>query len=213
MIVFDLDDTLYEELSFVRSGYLAVALTLTSICKMTQQDIFNELVVEEGINRKEVFDRFLEKKGLKTKRLVNRCLSIYRGHDPKIKLLPEAKKCLESLNGIPLYVVTDGNNRVQRRKYFALGLEDYTKGCLCTYSYGLHHSKPSPYCFEKICQIEKVSPEEVYYVADNPHKDFVGLKPLGFHTIRVLTGPYRNVKVSSIYEADLIIKDLSKLQV
>ena len=33
------------------------------------------------------------------------------------------------------------------------------------------------------------------YVADHPRKGFVGIKPLGFRTLRVLTGQHLTVKV------------------
>jgi putative hydrolase of the HAD superfamily len=83
--------------------------------------------------------------------------------------------------------------------------------CFFTFAHGLHRRKPSPYCFEKICQMERVPPSSVVYIADNPHKDFVGIKPLGFQTIRVLTGPYRFDQVDEPYEAHLTIPNLQAL--
>jgi putative hydrolase of the HAD superfamily len=49
------------------------------------------------------------------------------------------------------------------------------------------------------------------YIADNPYKDFVGIKPQGFATIRVLTGPYKDIAIGEAFEADWKIKDLSEL--
>ncbi|WP_068470840.1 HAD family hydrolase [Candidatus Protochlamydia phocaeensis] len=211
VIVFDLDDTLYEEMSFVRSGFSVVADYLSPLLHMPAQDIFHDLNDLVAVQRDSVFNRFLEEKGIHSLQLIKRCLSVYRGHQPSISLYPAAKACLERFQGHPLYIVTDGNKLVQRRKFLALGLDRLVRRCFFTYAHGLHRSKPSPYCFEKICQIERVDPSHVIYVADNPQKDFVGIKPLGFHTIRVLTGPYAQSQVELAYEAEVRIKSLDEL--
>jgi putative hydrolase of the HAD superfamily len=211
VIVFDLDDTLYEEMAFVKSGFAVVAAYLSLILHLDSEEIFRELMIQLNKQREKVFDRFFEKRGIKNQQLVNRCLSLYRGHEPDIHLYPAARACLENLQNYPLYIVTDGNKLVQKKKFLTLGLDRWVRRCFCTYAYGLHHSKPSPYCFEKICQIEQVVPSQVVYIADNPKKDFVGIKPLGFHTIRVLTGPYRKLVVDQAYEADILIHSLAEV--
>lgn len=212
VIVFDLDDTLYEELSFVRSGFHAVAgQLLAPLTGETPLAIEQALDAELQVSRDRVFDRFLQKRGLASRRLVSQCVSLYRHHHPHIRLFPQAEKCLERLKNRPLYIVTDGNKVVQKNKCAALGLQTKVKRCLCTYAHGRHQSKPSPYCFYKICLLEKVEPHQVVYVADNPHKDFVGIKPLGFHTIRVLTGPYRSVRLDQDHEAEVTIESLNEL--
>lgn len=210
VIIFDLDDTLYEELSFVRSGFKAVADYLSPILNVSREFIASSLMDELQIRRDHVFDRFLAKRGI-GRTVVKNCVSVYRGHEPTLELFPEARACLQRLRGYPIYIVTDGNKLVQRKKYLALGLDAFVKRCFYTYAHGLHHSKPSPYCFEKICRLEKVLPQSVVYIADNPRKDFVGIKPLGFQTIRVLTGPYKNDKVDEAFDADLKIPHLGAL--
>lgn len=211
VIIFDLDDTLYEELSFVRSGFKAVADYLSPILNLSKEQIAVLLMDELHIQRDHVFDRLLEKRGVPGRKIIQNCLRVYRGHEPSIELFPEARACLLLLHDYPLYIVTDGNKLVQRKKYLALGLPFLVKRCFFTYAHGLHRSKPSPYCFEKICSLEKAAPSTVVYVADNPHKDFVGIKPLGFITIRVMKGPYRNDQVAEAFDADLKIPHLGAL--
>lgn len=212
VIVFDLDDTLYEELSYVRSGFRVVAAYLSPLLGSDQESIYQALLEELVVKREEVFNRFLQKQGLFSGQLVKRCVSLYRGHDPAITLYPEAYACLQRLQSYPLYIVTDGNKLVQKRKFLALGLSSFVKRCFFTYAHGLHRKKPSPYCFEKICLLERVPPAQVVYVADNPYKDFVGLKPLGFQTIRVLTGPYKGMIVGSGHDAHITIANLRALE-
>lgn len=211
VIVFDLDDTLYEELSFVRSGFRAVADYLSPLIDLTREEIFQSLMAELQVQREKIFDRFLLKQGIKSQKMVKACVSVYRGHEPSLSLFPEASACLARLYKYPIYIVTDGNKMVQRKKFLALGLDLLVRRCFFTYAHGLHRRKPSPYCFEKICEIECVPPASVIYIADNPHKDFVGIKPLGFKTIRVLTGPYRQDEVEEAYDAHLAIPNLKAL--
>lgn len=211
VIVFDLDDTLFDDLTYVRGGLRAVAKYLSPLLKLPSHDIETELNALLSTDRNQVFDRFLKEKGFYTKKLLQHCVSVYRKHTPQITLFPEAKRCLERFKDYPLYVVTDGNKLVQMRKFLALGLASRMKKCLCTYAYGLKHAKPSPYCFLKICEWEKVTPDQVIYVADNPRKDFVGIKPLGFHTVRVLKGPHRGYSASPSEQAEVVIPNLDEL--
>jgi putative hydrolase of the HAD superfamily len=85
------------------------------------------------------------------------------------------------------------------------------KKCILTSNYGLKNAKPSPHCFLKICNLENVRPKDVVYVGDDPNKDFVGIKPLGFQTIRVLKGRHKNLKKSKKYQPGMEIKSLMKL--
>lgn len=210
VIVFDLDDTLYDDRTYVLSGFHAVANFLSSTTGLSKKLIHDELVQELSCDRNQVFDRFLTKRGIYSKSLVMHCLSIYRAHKPNIRLFPEADACLNRFKNVPLYVVTDGNKLVQKNKCLALGLDLRVKKCICTSVYGLKHAKPSPYCFQRICEWENVNPQDVVYIADNPKKDFVGIKPLGFQTIRVLTGPYRDLVVDPKYDADRTISSLKE---
>ncbi|MFI0435414.1 MAG: HAD family hydrolase [Parachlamydiaceae bacterium] len=211
VIIFDLDDTLYEELTFVRSGFQAVADYLSPLLGKPQSLIMEGLNAELQLGRNNVFNRFLHKLDKKNEAIINACVRVYRGHSPLLHLFPEAEACLINLQSYPLYVVTDGNHLVQRKKIKALGLDFLVRRSFFTYAHGLHRRKPSPYCFTKICALEKVNPVSALYVGDNPYKDFVGIKPLGFQTIRVLTGPYANVTVDPVYEADYTIRSLAEL--
>jgi len=213
IIVFDLDNVLYDEISFVKSGLKVVSEYLFqkfSIPTNVSIDFVNKRLKK---GRKGILDDLLSEFGLYSKKRVYECLSIYRKHNPKIKLYPEADDCLKRFKDFSLYLVTDGNKIVQKNKINALGLYDRLKFCFLTSHYGLKNSKPSPYCFKKICQLENVKPPQVLYIGDDPNKDFIGIKPLGFKTIRVLRGPYKNIKKGKKYEADYLIKSIAELDI
>lgn len=212
VIIFDLDDTLYEEQTFVYSGIKAVSLFLAPILEHPAETLEREILVAFAETRLHLFDRVLACYGKAHHKLIHGCVQVYRRHKPNIALYPEAICCLEELSRChPLYVVTDGNHWVQRRKFTALGLSRFIRRAFFTYAHGQKRSKPSPYCFEKICQSEGVEPQRAVYIGDNPYKDFLGIKPLGFHTIRILTGPYRSVTVEPAMEAELSLSSLASL--
>lgn len=214
VLVFDLDDTLYDEITFVKSGYRAVAKWLNEYHNLEENAVYDYMMeVLQRQGRGAVFDEALIKYGILSKSLVRKCLSIYRHHIPDIHLNEDARDCLERFKHYSKYIVTDGNKIVQANKIKALELHKISniKKAFITYRYGLKHSKPSPYCLLKICELEKVSPPEVIYIGDNPNKDFVGIRPLGFRTIRIVQGMFKDVSKNVEFEADMKINSLHEL--
>jgi len=213
IIVFDLDDVLYQEKFFFKSGLNEITNYISNEYNIPKKQILFFLKKRGIKNRVKIIDEILNHFNLFSKNRVKKCLSIYRKHNPKIKLEEDVKYCLKNLNIFSCYIVTDGNKIVQSNKIKALKLEKYMKKCFLTSNYGLKNAKPSPYCFLKICNLEKVRPVQVVYVGDNPKKDFIGIKPLGFHTIRLMKGRYKNLKKETKYESDFQIKSLKELNV
>ncbi len=211
VVAFDLDDTLYDELTYVRSGFRAVSEYLWEQYDIPLQRSYDDMIRRLANGRNRIFDSMLMQFGLYSQQTVRICLAVYRLHQPHIQLLPEAESCLRSLRHLPVYIVTDGNKIVQKNKLVALGLYNRVKFCFITHRYGIKNAKPSPYCFQKICRKEKVMPQDVVYIADNPQKDFVGIKPLGFCTVRLMQGQHRDIEMSPEYEAEYRIASLAEL--
>lgn len=212
IVVFDLDDTLYKEITYVKSAFDSVAKYLAHKHNLNRQTVYSDLIdVLNQKGRGHVFNDVLKKHDIYSKYEVQRCLAVYRSSVPKIQLNNEAVECLKSFKHLPLYVVTDGNKIVQRAKIKALNVERYVKRALPTHAFGVRHSKPSTYVFHKILIWEKAVSSELLYVGDNPHKDFVNLKKEGFRTLRVRTGMFANVRLDQQYEADFEIKSLAEL--
>lgn len=212
ILAFDLDDTLYDESTYVKSGFQAVSIALSTRFGISQKAALaymNNHFTTKG--RVQVFDALLHHLNLYSKKNVNWCVTTYRFHKPKIQLDPSALRCLQRFKNAPKYIVTDGNKVVQANKIEALGLDKYIRFCYITHRYGLKHAKPSTYCFEKICQREDVDPHQVVYVADNPNKDFIQLKWAGFHTIRLLQGAHKDLRLAKEHEADQEINSLDEL--
>ena len=209
--IFDLDDTLYPEHSFVESGFQAVARELEMQYGWSAINSMNHMrftLEKEG--RGKVFNRLLESHGIFTKKSIQYCIDIYRHHHPDIYLDPFADHLL-SLFQNQAYLVTDGHKLVQQNKVNSLDIKNRFKKIFITHRYGVRHAKPSIYCFELIQRTEQCAWDEMFYVGDNPSKDFVNLTPLGVHTIRVMTGEHANVIAKPGYDAKYKINSLDAL--
>ena len=214
IIVLDLDDTLYEEKQFVRSGMRAVAEFLSDQYGIALHKIvkrLEEILLENG--RGEVFNRFLEENNLYSSKLVRKCLSVYRLHNPSISLFPGVRKLLKDLSIYPLYLVTDGNKVVQYNKVKALGIEHYFKKLYITHRYGVQNAKPSVFCFERIKAAEKCNYRDIVYIGDNPAKDFVNIRKLGIRTVRVLSGNFKSVVAKHAFDAEVKINHVTEFNI
>jgi putative hydrolase of the HAD superfamily len=211
-IVFDLDDTLYNEITFVHSGFRAVAEYFLPLDSAALFEAMIQTLERNGRGR--VFDDALQKLGLYSKTNVKKALRVYRSHDPKIELNTDAKEIFSHyrIQKRPLYIVTDGNKNVQANKIKALGADRWVKKSFITHRFGRIHAKPSPYCFIKIAEIEALRYEEIVYVADNVNKDFVQIKELGFRTIRIKQGVFANAKRPQKFQAEQEIESLLELK-
>lgn len=212
VLVFDLDDTLYPELSYVHSGFRAVAAFLSPLLAVPAETLAAGMIAEETVlGRGQVFDNVLRQHGRWSKALVAACLRAYRQHQPTLALFPDTERCLARFAEWPLYLVTDGHKGIQARKVAALPLAGRVRHAYLTNRYGRHRAKPNPHVFELICRLEDVGAAEVIYVGDNVRKDFVGIKPLGFRTVRILRGNYAHLTADAAHEADRSIHTLDEL--
>lgn len=212
VIVLDMDETLYDERTFVLSGFREVSEYMLQQWGIPSATTFRMMCEElDACGRGMVFDIVLKKYEVFTKHNVRQCISVYRAHQPEIQLLPDAQRFLKRFEKYPLYVLSDGSPRVQRNKARVLGLSAFIKQIIITWQYGRDKSKPSPFCFLRICKLEHVSPENVVYISDDPHKDFVNLKPLGFYTIRIKRGRFSKVVLDKKYEAHRTINSLDTI--
>lgn len=214
-IIFDLDDTLYDEMQFVKGGFKAVSSYISKNNNINQNVIYQLLLnVLEKHGRGNTFDIALKQLGLYNEKLIPKLVEIYRAHKPNLLLYPEVPVILSSLRkqGYKLGLITDGNVEVQRNKVTALKVKDFFDCIIFSDEYGIEKQKPNPFPYQKAMEKMKVSARETIYVGDNPYKDFVSAKKLGIHTVRVMRGQYKNVRLNKEFEADYKIRNLAELR-
>jgi len=185
-VVFDLDDTLYLERDYVVSGFRAVHRFVAM--KYHVPDFFPTAwrLFLNGV-RGHIFDRALAAMGIRADaRLISTLVEVYRNHEPDIKLAADAYSCLDQLSGrCQTALITDGEPQMQQKKFQALGLSQWIAIPVFTGSWGTEYSKPHPRAFERVLKKAGVSSEECVYVADNPLKDFVAPRRMGWRTVRI----------------------------
>jgi len=213
ILVFDLDDTLYDESQFVRSGFASVSRFLAPALGVSEGNLFARMcLILEKQGRGRVFDAIMAEHNESGAPSVSKCVEVYRDHTPTIELTNEVRECLRILSKhFPMYLVTDGDPDVQKRKIAALRLDQYFNGFFPTWSYGLEAGKPSLSCFNMIRQIENVSWREITYVGDDPHKDFVSLRMVGARTVRIHTGRFANITAAPGFDAEIHISSFPEI--
>ena len=174
VVVFDLDDTLYKEIDFVKSAYQEIA---------------------ESVGHPELFSQMMQwmKAGNNVFQKLNRCLGketpiveyldIYRNHYPVISLSNGVADTLTELKyrGVILGVITDGRSKSQRNKISALGLEQWIeeKNIIISEEFGSEKTDEKNFLY-----FADLYPAATFtYVGDNPQKDFFAANRLGWLTI------------------------------
>jgi putative hydrolase of the HAD superfamily len=189
-VVFDLDDTLYDELDYCRSGFRAVAASIADLPDApSAKRIFDRLWKQFTIgNRTKTFNAALDDLGINyDDQLIQKLIKTYRNHLPKIKLPADSRDVLRQLSGkYTLALLTDGFLPAQQLKVQALKIENYFKCIIYTEQLGRQCWKPSPAGFEKLIRTLNAKPQTIAYVADNQTKDFIAPNKLGFLTIQII---------------------------
>lgn len=214
-LAWDMDDTLYLERDFVRSGFRAADACLRERVDPAR-DWFAELWrdFETGI-RGDAFNRVLTAAGAAPDAgLVAELIRVYRRHRPDIALCPDVPAALAVLNLPPerLGLITDGPVEMQRGKFAALGLAGRLKHVFFTDAWGLEFRKPHQRAFLEFEKLTGCRGSDCAYVADNPAKDFRAPHQLGWTTIRLRRPAGLHADVPSVPgEVDRTITDLGEL--
>lgn len=188
-VIFDLDDTLYSEATFVESGFLEVSKFLASVSDLAGgvDEIYGKMLDSLRLHgRGKVFNDVLEWLQLKVQEYLHTLIYIYRNHSPRsISLDSEMKELLIDLKNhqLKIGIVTDGTYVTQRNKTDIL-FHDLILDCIIhTDSLGEHHWKPSTEPFKVASKLLGVNPNQAVYIGDNPVKDFKGPRCIGMQAV------------------------------
>jgi putative hydrolase of the HAD superfamily len=182
VVVLDLDDTLYPEADYQDSG-------LRAVCGLVAKLYGKAPSAEQALARRpdDPLGAICEIAEVPDS-VKSSLLWMYRLHTPDISLAPRVAAAIYELSARAKAVVilTDGRSVTQRLKLQALGLAH-----LRTYiSEEFASEKPDPHRFE--CIMRDLPAQAYVYVADNPAKDFIAPRALGWDTVGV-RGNSRNV--------------------
>jgi len=139
----------------------------------------------------------------------------YRCHEPRIQLHDDAERMLDRCAGrLHLGLISDGPPAMQQRKVEALKLNARLAPIILTGSWGAEFSKPHPRAFHQVQAAWGIEPAGCVYIADNPLKDFVSPRQLGWRSVRVLRpdGLYTRACAPPGGESDFEIASLDELE-
>jgi putative hydrolase of the HAD superfamily len=220
-IVFDMDDTLYDEQDYYKSGFAAVSRTIARDFGLADKTVFDCLwqTFNSG-NRTNTFDTAAEKLGVVfDDDYIQKLIGIFRSHQPDINLPSDSKAVLENLKGrYKLGLITDGYLPAQQLKVKALGVEEYFDSIIYTETLGRENWKPAPAGFKKLLTELNIPADQCVYVGDNLEKDFLSPNQMGFKTIRVIRkrrihfGSASSAQAGPNYEVDSIAEVIDLLR-
>ncbi|KHD38334.1 hydrolase [Clostridium acetobutylicum] len=212
-VVFDLDDTLYNEMDFVKEGFRCVSTYLSNKYNMDKDKLLNEILdILKAHGRGKIFNIICDR--YKFNEDVASLVEIYRNSKSRLTVYSDAKEILDCFKDkYKLGIITDGKASVQWNKINSLGIKNYFDKIIVTDDFGFEFWKPNEFAFKEIIKALKCEAKEAVYVGDNPNKDFIGARKVGLYTIRIIRefGDNMSLNAKKGYEADTSIKSLLEL--
>lgn len=216
VVVFDLDDTLYYEIDFLKSAYKEIAqyIVNSGVTKLSITHVFEDML-NAFKNNDNVFKNLINTyKSLDLS--INDLLYKYRSHIPNISLSEDTVFILNYLkeNNVEMAIITDGRSKQQRSKIKALGLDKYTNTIIISEEIGSEKPNLANYKYVE----EKFADKNVdfYYVGDNLKKDFVTPNKLDWVTVCLKDKGFnihsQSINVPSEYKPNLTIESLYELK-
>jgi len=216
VVIFDMDDTLFSEREFVRSGFAAVDVFLVK--EFEFPGFFSKAWELFSVGeRRRIFDQVLSSapKIECSESLIKKMLAVYRTHLPSIELFDDARWALEYYSTrVPLALVSDGYLQTQKNKANALGIDAFFQKIYFTDQWGEECWKPSTCAFLKVEKGFNAHKDECVYISDNPKKDFIAPNQLGWDSIQIKrnTGEYANEIIPKDGHPQKIIHSLYDLK-
>jgi HAD superfamily hydrolase (TIGR01549 family) len=205
-VIFDLDDTLYPEKEYVRSGFKAVARYLGEEAYADRLWAYFEeekVAIYELVKELGCMDKEME------------CLETYREHVPQISLYDGVAELIQKLKdqGVKVGIITDGRVSGQKKKLHALGLDKMIDDIIITDELGGEQfRKPCDIAFRIMQRRWRMPFEQMLYVGDNINKDFQAPRQLGMQSVWFQNGDglYQNSK-NEIENTIKVIDDFKNL--
>lgn len=214
VVLFDLDDTLFPEEEYVKSGFHYVAKVVEKAYCCAQEKVYQQLWKEYQKSSSYVFNRVLEYFDISAD-AVPALVEAYRMHKPTIQYYDDVLPCLMELKAkdVCLGIITDGYASAQKNKLQALEADSYFDKIIVTDDLGKDYWKPHPKAFEMMKDYFDVDYSEMAYVGDNPKKDFYIGKIFPITTVRMMRdkGVYQESSYLENVKENVRITDMREL--
>ncbi|WP_299362320.1 HAD family hydrolase [Winogradskyella sp.] len=176
VVVFDLDDTLYNEIGFLKSAYKFISNQIDS---RNSESLYSNMLAMYR-NGRDVFEYLAEKYIVEKQDLIH----TYRNHIPDISLFEGVFEIFQNITKKEgrLAIITDGRVNTQTAKIEALGIKEFLSKIVISEAIG--SEKPNELNYRAV---ETALPAKTYYyIGDNIKKDFLTPNKIGWKTIGLI---------------------------
>ena len=213
LLAFDLDDTLYPEISYVHGGFKVISDYMQKKYNSNAKEFYKKLISIKNLEPSaKVLDIALGTYQLKDRKLEEKLIELYRAQTLKLKLFPGVRSMLNQFKKkYTLALITEGKEIVQKRKLNHLKIAGFFDTILYTLDLGDDFKKPSELPFRQLLNSHKIKPQEALYIGNDPNKDFIGAKKVGIRTVRINQGFYKDKAKGKFSDADFTIGSIKEL--
>jgi putative hydrolase of the HAD superfamily len=177
--VFDLDDTLYKEIDFLKSAFEFIAKDLDPDLS---QNLFDEMLntYDTGGNAFQYLVGRFPDKNLS----VDKLLETYRNHIPLISLREGVMQMLINIKEKKARtgIITNGRKITQHNKIRALGIDNLIDDIIISEEFGFEKPDPAAYRYFQ----KDDSQGQYYFFGDNLKIDFIAPKKMNWCCIGIL---------------------------
>ncbi|WP_419875560.1 HAD family hydrolase [Candidatus Pristimantibacillus sp. PTI5] len=172
VIGFDMDGTLYNELNYISQVYVPIAKLIASTTLINEEAIYiwmKNRWIEKGSSYPYIFEEVLKMCNSNDFHLIEECVTIFRNFTPTLELIDNVLQLLERISiEKSIFIVTDGNPLLQRKKFSSLQLHRWTlmENVVFTGDFDKNHFKPSISAVKHIKCLQSEKPLKVLFFGD-----------------------------------------------
>ena len=207
--IFDLDYVLFNEDLY----YFAVFEKMSLFLNLDNEklNLMKKFYTKNKLLSKDMLGDILKNLKLYTPHLQEKFFEFYKTVYKPLPLYRDVKEVLFALRkkDYKLGIITNGTVEAQKNKIKCLGIGKFFDEIVYAREFGREYEKPHVKPFIEICKRLKIKPNQIAYIGDNPVTDFSGAKKVGFVTVRILRGAYK--EIPSGVDIDYEIKNLYEL--
>ena len=215
VVLFDLDDTLYLEEDYVKSGMKQISKIISSKYNYFVNEVYSELMRLYSSRNDNVFNRFFDAHDITySEKEIQELVKAYREHNPDISFCNDTILILKYLKSrrIKTGIITDGFSVAQHKKLDSLNCSGYFDKIIVTDDLGEGFWKPNPKAFKIMREHFKCDYHKMMYLGDNPKKDFYISTILPIKTVRInRNGVYKNEKYLENIKENYMIYSFTEL--
>jgi putative hydrolase of the HAD superfamily len=205
-LIFDLDNTLYDERGYLRGVFGA----FSERHGIDFQRIDTHLTGTQWLKSRDIFGDLLKKIDYYSSERQEELFELYQNLNVDIRLYADASVLIEKAGekGVRLGIITNGVVKAQKNKIRCLGIENKFDSVVYARIFGKEHEKPRALPFEQSLRELGVGKSEAIFAGDDLNTDIAGARSFGMTAVLV----DRSRAALRGHAADSIVHTLTDLE-